>query len=113
MVGPGDWSQVPVSTTGPATPPRGRVAPHSGLQFPTASTQVLACGPHYTSLRSGRRELNPVYMHPMHVYYHHTPARLRRYSLSGRRELNSVYTHPKRAYYRHTPARWAVQDSDL
>ncbi len=39
-------------------------------------------GPHCTSFRSGRRESNPVYIHPMDAYYRYTTARLALHSFS-------------------------------
>src|SRR3989344_790010 len=39
--------------------------------------------PHSALLRSGRRESNPVYMTPSHVYCQHTPARLPRVYTRG------------------------------
>ncbi len=102
-----------------AGPPRGfAIAKHrSGFRFPKNTDAFF--GPRSLCSLSGRRESNPVYIHPMDAYYRHTPARLGRRPLSGRRESNPVLTNPNRMYYRHTPARYrtppvcALQGSNL
>ncbi len=45
------------------------------LSIPDAGKAVCLLAHHFTSLRSGRRESNPVYIHPMDAYYRYTTAR--------------------------------------
>ena len=73
---------------------RGRVVLVATSLRPSIPDQERSSTPVRPSLRSGRRESNPLYMTPSHAYYHYTTARFHKSSsiLSSRRESNPVFT---------------------